>query len=146
MANKTQNKTVATKASAAAFIAKINPPAKRADAEVLAALMKKITKAEPKMWGPTMVGFGSYHYKYESGREGDALALGFSPRAQAFSIYLMPGYHDDLQPLFDKLGKHKMTKACLYVKQLADIDMKVLEQLMRASLKKLKSLHKVELK
>jgi hypothetical protein len=104
MAQKTQNKTVATKASAAAFIAKINPPAKRADAEALAALMKKITKAEPKMWGPAMIGFGSYHYKYDSGREGDALALGFSPRAKEFSIYLMPGYHNDLQPLFDKLG------------------------------------------
>ncbi len=146
MAQKNQNKTVATKVSVAAFIARINPTAKRADAERLIALMKKITKAEPKMWGPTMVGFGSYHYKYASGREGDALALGFSPRAGAFSIYLMPGYHDDLQPFFDKLGKHKMTKACLYVKQLADVDLKVLEQLMRASLKKLKVLYSVALK
>ena len=146
MAQKNQNKTVATKVSVAAFIAKINPAAKRADAERLIALMKKITKAEPKMWGPTMIGFGSYHYTYASGREGDALALGFSPRASEFSIYLMPGYHDDLQPLFDKLGKHKMTKACLYVKHLADVDLKVLEQLMRASLKKLKSLYPVVLK
>lgn len=94
------------------------------------------------MWGPTIVGYGSYHYKYESGREGDCNASGFSPRKAAQSIYVMPGYQD-YGDILARLGKHKIGKACLYVTRLADIDMDVLEELVRAGLHDLEKMYPV---
>jgi len=87
--------------------------------------MKEITKQEPYLWGPTIIGFGTYHYKYDSGHEGDAPIAGFSPRKDAFSIYIMAGFNG-YQELMNKLGKFKMGKACLYVKKLEDVDIEIL--------------------
>lgn len=96
------------------------------------ALMKQVTKSELKMWGSSMVGFGSYHYKYESGREGDWFLAGFSPRKQNLTLYVMAGF-ENYAELLKKLGKHKTGKSCLYVKRLEDIDMKVLKELLTKS-------------
>ena len=100
---------------------------------MLAALFQEVTRFAPQMWGPSIVGYGRYHYTYESGRQGDFLATGFSPRKAAFSIYILPGY-TDFGPILDRLGKHKTGKSCLYVNKLADIDLAVLGELIRAGL------------
>ena len=93
--------------------------------------MQTITKKEPKMWGDTIVGFGSYHYKYASGREGDMLRVGFSPRKNALTLYVMnTAIHEEL---LEQLGKHKTSKACLYIKKLADVDKKVLKKIIKTS-------------
>src|ERR1700749_523246 len=111
-------KTKENNASVTKFIKAVADEQKQKDSFALIDLMKKISKAEPKMWGPAIVGFGSYHYKYESGHEGDMPLIGFSPRKQALSLYL-----GDLEKvLMEKLGKHKMTKGCLYIKRLSDVD------------------------
>ncbi|MEM8492925.1 MAG: DUF1801 domain-containing protein [Pseudomonadota bacterium] len=136
------NKTAATETDPADFIARVEHPVRKADAESLDALFRRITGWEPKMWGPSMVGYGSYHYRYESGREGDFLATGFSPRKSNLSIYIMPGYAD-FQSLLEKLGKHKHGKSCLYINKLADADLGVLEKLIRAGLKDLKGKYTV---
>ncbi len=94
--------------------------------------MKRITKANPKMWGPGMVGFGSYHYKYASGREGDWFLTGFAPRKQNLTLYIMSGF-ERYSALLKRLGKHKIAKSCLYVKRLDDVDMDVLTQLIEES-------------
>ena len=99
-------------------------------------MMERLSGHPPKMWGPSIVGFGRYHYTYDSGREGDFLATGFSPRKANMSIYIMPGYQD-YGALMERLGKHKLGKSCLYVNKLADIDLEVLEELIRAGLKDL---------
>jgi hypothetical protein len=132
-----ENKTKATTASVEAYIAAIEDESRRKDCEVLAKLMAKATKQKPTMWGPSIVGFGSYHYKYESGREGDSCLTGFASRKGDISVYLMakfPG-HDEL---LAKLGKHKMAKACLYIRRLGDVDLKVLEQLVAGSVAEVK--------
>jgi len=131
------NKTAATETDPADFIASVEHPVRKADAETLDALFRRITGWEPKMWGPSMVGYGSYHYRYESGREGDFLATGSSPRKSNLSIYIMPGY-TDFQSLLENLGKHKHGKSCLYINTLADVDLGVREKLIRAGLKALK--------
>jgi hypothetical protein len=125
------NKTQATKASAADLVAAIADAGARADAEVLLKLMRKATGQEPVMWGPAMVGFGRYSYTYDSGRSGEWFAVGFSPRKSNFSLYLMAGFEQH-GPLLDRLGKHTTAKSCLYVKRLADVDLKVLEELVKA--------------
>lgn len=127
-------KTQPTAADVAAFLDAKAGPARRADCDQLMALMRQATGCEPVLWGPSIVGFGQYHYRYESGREGDAPLLGFSPRAADLSIYLLAG-GDAPEPaaLLQRLGKHKMGKACLYVKRLADIDADILAQLMSYS-------------
>lgn len=121
------NKTIATEASVADYLAAIEDEARRQDCQTLAKLMTKATKAKPKMWGPSIVGFGSYHYRYESGREGDSCIVGFASRRSEISLYLadFPGR----EALFDRLGKHKVGKGCLYIRRLSDVDLKVLEQL-----------------
>ncbi len=130
-----ENKTKATKVSVKKFIDEVEDEQKRKDSYVLLDLMKKITKEEPKMWGPTIVGFGSYHYKYASGHEGDSCLTGFSPRKAAFSIYVMSA-RTQYQEYLKKLGKFKLGGGgCLYVKRLSDIDMKVLKDLVTASVK-----------
>lgn len=107
---------------------------KKEDSIELIRLMQEASGFEPRMWGPTIVGFGNYHYKYASGHEGDAPLLGFSPRKAAISLYVFTGLEEH-QHLLDKLGKFKMGKACIYVKKLSDIDLEELKKLMQASIK-----------
>ncbi len=123
----TENKTKTTTASVAAFIDGL-PEDKRAEAKALIKLMQDATGEKPKMWGPSIIGFGSYHYKYESGREGDNLMVGFSPRKPATVLYGLLG-NDDSDALLARLGKHTTGKGCLYIKKLADVDLKVLAEL-----------------
>ncbi len=127
-------KTKRTQASVATFLNSVANETRRKDAKTVNKLMKDITGARPKMWGPSMVGSGDYHYKYASGREGDWFVTGFSPRSQALTLYIMAGF-TKYDSLMKKLGKYKTGRSCLYVKNLEDIDMKVLQQLIRASAK-----------
>ncbi|MBK9098900.1 MAG: DUF1801 domain-containing protein [bacterium] len=130
-------KTKPTKVSAKKFLDSIKDERKRDDSFVVMEMMKKITKEEPKMWGPSIVGFGKYHYKYESGLEGDMCITGFSPRKNALTIYILPGFLK-YDPLMKKLGKYKTGVSCLYIKKLEDVDMKVLEKLIKSSFKYVK--------
>lgn len=126
------NKTQPTQQKVSEFIAGIEDKVKRDDCRELMKLMSKITGNRAKMWGPGIVGYGTYHYKYESGREGDFFLTGFSPRKQALSIYIISGF--DINPqLMEKLGKYKTGKSCLYVKRLDDLDRSVLAQLVEES-------------
>lgn len=129
-------KTKPTNASVTRFLASVPDASMRKDCKTLVQLMKKATKSAPKMWGPSIVGFGDYHYKYETGREADWFRAGFSPRKGALTLYIMSGFprHADLMT---KLGKFKTSKSCLYIKQLSDVDTKVLEQLIERSVKSL---------
>lgn len=128
-------KTTETDADVTDFInTYVDNEQKKADSFRLIELMREWSGFEPKMWGPTMIGFGSYHYKYASGHEGDALIIGFSPRKPEFSLYVSaPG--DDNKNLIENLGKFKMGKACIYVKRLSDIDLDVLEKLCKATIR-----------
>jgi hypothetical protein len=136
-----ETKTRPTSENVGGFIAKVEDPVKREDSHKLIELMSRVTGEEPRLWGPTIVGFGSYHYKYASGHEGDTCLTGFSPRDREFSIYVMgaPEGNAERDALLAKLGKHRMGKGCLYVKQLDDIDMKVLEKLVKHSVDSLKT-------
>ncbi|MGP1281894.1 MAG: DUF1801 domain-containing protein [Parasphingopyxis sp.] len=127
------NKTKPTEKSPADFIDAVEPDWKREDAKTVCALMERLSGEKPRMWGPSIIGFGQYHYKYESGREGDFLLTGFSPRKTALTLYIMGGFprHKEIMA---RLGKYKTGKSCLYVKRLDDIDMDVLEELVTASL------------
>lgn len=131
---KAKNKTVPTRLKVSDYIDAIEKEDRRADCEALLNMMGDITGTSPKLWGQTLqsgiVGFGEYHYKYESGREGDFLRLGFSSRVQNISIYIMPGYQDFDEEL-SRLGKHKKGKACLYIKRLSDVDEDVLIEVMK---------------
>jgi hypothetical protein len=133
-------KTKPTKASVKAFLDGVSDEARRKDCLTVMKIMKRATKAEPKMWGTSIVGFGSYHYKYASGREGDWPLTGFSPRKQAMTLYIMPGFKR-YEPLMQKLGKYKTGKSCLYVKKLADVDLDVLEELIQQSVKHIAQAH-----
>ena len=123
-----ENKTNPTKQNVAAFVDTLTDPARRAEAKALIKLMQSATGEKPKMWGPSIVGFGSYHYKYDSGREGDMPLIGFSPRKAATVLYNMTGFSDS-EALLAKLGRHTTGKGCIYIKRLADADPKVLEAL-----------------
>ena len=123
-----ENKTKPTKLSVAAFIDALADRTRRADAKALVKLMQSAVGERPKMWGPSIIGFGSYHYRYDSGREGDMPLVGFSPRKAATVLYNLTGPSDS-KALLTKLGKHTTGKGCLYVKQLADVDQQVLEAL-----------------
>lgn len=127
---KSTNKTTATDVSPAAFIDTIEHPQRQADAKTLLKFFGRVTGWKPKMWGPTMVGFGRYHYRYETGREGDMFVTGFSPRKASLVIYIMPGYQDFGDAL-GRLGKHRIGKSCLYINKLADVDVEVLEEMVR---------------
>jgi hypothetical protein len=130
-----ENKTKPTKVSPAAFIAKVANEQRRKDAQELVKLFKEVTGKPPKMWGPSIVGFDQYHYVYESGREGDAPLLAFSPRKSDLVLYVMCEKGDEeIQALLAKLGKYRSSVSCLYVKQLADLDRVVLKQLMKKSM------------
>ena len=136
-----ETKTKPTSVSVEEFIAKVEDPQKRADSYVLIDLMQKITGEEPRMWGPSIIGFGTYHYKYASGHEGDACIAGFSPRKAELSIYLNPEPSDARHALLGELGKHRMGKSCLYVKRLDAIDLKVLEELVVQSVEETREVY-----
>lgn len=130
----TKNKTTETTVSVNDFILSfVDNEQKKQDSFQLIELMQKWSGFEPKMWGPTMIGFGSYHYKYASGHEGDAFLIGFAPRKAEFSLYVTSPGHDN-QELLDQLGKFKMGKACIYFKKLTDLNLDVLEKLCQASI------------
>lgn len=126
-------KTKSSGQSVEKFLNGIADEKKRKDCYAVLKLRREITKAEPKMWGTSMVGFGSYHYKYESGREGEWFLTGFSPRKQNLTVYIMAGF-DDYDDLMSKLGKYKTGKSCLYVKKLEDIDLAILRRLIKKSI------------
>ena len=132
-------KTKVNKASVDKFIKSVKDEQTRDDCFKIAEIMKKATKAEPKMWGTSIVGFGTYHYKGASGREGDWFVAGFSPRKQNLTLYIMTGF-DEYEDLLAKLGKHSTGKACLYIKRLADVDLKVLKELVTKSVKHMQKL------
>ncbi len=125
---KQQNTTQPTDVDPAEFIAAVEHPVRRADAEVLLEMMTRVTGYPPKMWGPSIIGFGRYHYRYDTGREGDFLVTGFSPRTANLVVYILPGY-DDIGEQLARLGKHRIGKSCLYINKLADIDLDVLEDI-----------------
>lgn len=132
-----EQKTKPTEQSVDDFLGNIADEQTRDDCFAIAKLMKKITGSAPRMWGTSIVGFGKYHYKYDSGHEGDACLTGFSPRKQNITLYVMPGFteHTDL---LEKLGKHKAGKGCLYIKKLEDINEDVLKKLIEHSVDHLK--------
>ena len=127
-----ESKTKPTAVTASEFIARVPDPDRRADAEALVRIFERASGEPAVMWGPSIVGFGSYHYKYESGREGDMCLVGFSPRSAALVLYAKSGAKGEAARLA-KLGKYKGSTGCLYVKRLADLDLKTLEELVRAS-------------
>jgi len=134
-----KNKTVGTDGDVADFIGGITDDTKREDSQVLMDLMSKVTGAAPKMWGPSIVGFGDRHMVYESGREVDWFLVGFSPRKQNLTLYIMDGF-DNYDDLLGRLGKHTTGKSCLYVKRLEQIDMDVLTELVTESVQSVKEL------
>lgn len=134
-----KNKTTQTEANVLEFIDTVSDTEqKKNDSLALLELMKEISGYDPKMWGPSIIGFGSYHYKYESGHEGDAPILGFSPRKNAISLYVFTGL-DDHAHLLNDLGKFKMGKACIYVKKLSDINLPQLKKLMKSTMQYLEN-------
>ncbi len=133
-----ENKTQKTGASVEGFLESVQNARRREDGFAVLAMMREITGLEPEMWGPSIIGFGDYHYKYESGREGDFFLTGFSPRKQSLTLYIMDGLegHGDL---LGKLGKHRTGAACLYINKLADVDVDVLRDLIRISFESAKA-------
>lgn len=134
-------KTKKNDASVEKFLNSVKDEKKRQDSFTILKLMKQITKAEPKMWGTSIIGFGSYHYKYASGREGDWFVAGFSPRKQNLTLYIMSGF-SKYPELLKKLGKFKTGKACLYINKIEDIDIKILKELIKQSVAYLKKPNK----
>lgn len=126
------NKTVETDHSVEEFLNQVSEEKKRRDSFVILELMKQVTGLEPKMWGDSMVGFGSYHYKYASGREGDYFLVGFSPRKQNLTLYIMAGF-EAYEELLKNLGRFKTGKSCLYINRIEDIDLAVLRKLVEQS-------------
>jgi hypothetical protein len=131
---KAELKTKKNNTSVSAFINSIEDEQKRKDSKAIMKLMKAATGARPKMWGSSIVGYGEYSYKYASGREGDWMAIGFSPRKANLTLYIMDGFKEH-QALLAKLGKFKTGKSCLYIKRLSDVDLKVLEKMVALSIK-----------
>lgn len=128
-----EQKMKETEASVIEFIEKLESPKKKEDAYRLLEIFKEVSGYEPKMWGPSIIGFGSYHYTYESGHSGVAPLVGFSPSKARFSLYLLP-VEEDKKDLVNKLGKVKLGKSCIYVNKLADIDLEVLKEMIRFSI------------
>ncbi|MEE2525296.1 DUF1801 domain-containing protein [Hyphobacterium sp. HN65] len=128
-----ENKTQKTDVTPRDFLAGIEPEKRREQSLVLLEFFERVTGWKPRMWGPSIIGFGEYHYKYDSGREGDFMATGFSPRKTSLTVYILPGYQD-YGPILARLGKHKLGKSCLYINKLEDIDMDVLEELVKAGI------------
>ena len=137
------NKTRPTKARVSDFLDSVEDPRRRADAKKVAAMMRRVTGKRATMWGPGIVGYGKYHYKYDSGREGDFMLTGFSPRKQNLAVYIMPGFKP-YDSLMKKLGKYKTGKSCLYITRLDNVDEKVLEKLIAESVKTMKKRYNVK--
>jgi hypothetical protein len=133
-------KTQRTKRSVDAFLKSVPDEQKRKDAFTIVDIMRQATKAEPAMWGSSIVGFGAYHYQYASGREGDAPLIGFSPRKQNLVLYVM-GDFDQREELLKSLGKYKTGKACLYINKLDDVDLPTLRKLIKQSVQYMKKTH-----
>jgi len=133
MAKTAELKTKVNDASVTDFLNTVDDEQKRKDTFEIARIMQQITKEEPKMWGPSIVGFGSYHYKYESGREGDSPIIGFSPRKQNITLYITSNFEKH-QRLMEKLGKYSTGKNCLYIKKLSDVDRDILKELIAEAL------------
>jgi predicted CopG family antitoxin len=131
-------KTKPTAESVSDFLDKVSHPSRRQDCLTVLEIMKDVTKEEPKMWGSSIVGFGRYRYKYESGREGEWMITGFSPRKNDLTLYIMRGF-ESFPELMKRLGKHKTGKSCLYIKKLADVDLSVLRELVDKSVKSMDS-------
>jgi hypothetical protein len=131
-----ENKTQPTAESVTAFLNNVGDKARREDCFAVLDIMKRVTGEEPTMWGPSIVGFGRYRYKYESGREGEWMITGFSPRKNDLTLYIMPGF-DQAGSLMERLGKYKTGKSCLYIKKLEDVDVAVLRKLVEQSVKKM---------
>jgi hypothetical protein len=129
-----ENKTKPTKSSVTAFLNKIKDQQLRDDCFAILGMMQKVSNCEPVMWGSAIVGFGTYHYVYESGREGDTIVIGFSPRKQNISIYLMGGLNK-VEDELSKLGKHKTGGGCLYIKSLSDVNVTVLKKVFAKAFK-----------
>lgn len=134
------NKTRERRASVTKFLAAVKNAGRRGDAQVLLKMMKAVTRAQPKMWGPSIVGFGRCHYRYESGREGDLPMIGFSPRSASLVLYIMPGF-DRYEDLMQRLGKHGTGRSCLYLKKLNDVDTNVLRALITEAYRYMKKKH-----
>lgn len=132
-------KTLKNDASVMAFLNGVENKQRKKDAFTLLELMQKVTNSKPSMWGTAIVGFGDYHYKYASGREGDWFITGFSPRKQSMSLYIMSGF-DKYEEILGRLGKHKTSKACLYINKLEDVDMNVLQELIVRSVHYMQSI------
>ncbi len=135
-----KNKTTETEQSVIDFINAVPDEAKRKDAFELLKIMETQTQFEPKMWGPSIIGFGSYHYKYASGHEGDAPLAAFSPRKDAVSLYLNSDF-ENKEELLSKFGKHKAGKGCIYIKKLTDIDIEILKQMISLSIASIQKLY-----
>ena len=133
-------KTTPTQASVDAYINAVEDAQKRADCRAVAAMMAEVTGAPAQMWGPSIVGFGSYHYRYASGREGDFMETGFAARKRAITLYIMAGF-SEYGDLLAKLGKHDTGKSCLYVKRLADVDQAVLREMVERSVVWIRARH-----
>ena len=136
-------KTKKNRKSVTKFLAGVEDPTRRADAKKVMALMKDVTGKKPEMWGDRIVGFGTYHYKYQSGREGEWPITGFSPRKTSLTLYIMSGF-SKYQELLGQLGKHKTGKSCLYINRLDDVDLKVLRRLIRESVAHVKRSEKAQ--
>jgi len=136
-------KTKPTSESVEKFLNKVSDEERRADCFAVAKIMGEITGEKPKMWGPSIVGFGSYHYKYASGREGDWPVTGFSPRKKDLTLYLMMGF-EKYKDLLEKLGKHSGGKSCLYINRLSDVHVPTLKKLIKVSVKELKAYTKLK--
>jgi len=134
----TEPKTTLTDAGVGKFIASLEDERKRCDSRELIEMMQDATGAEPKMWGSSIVGFGSYHYRYASGREGDSMLCGFSPRKGNLSVYIMPGFNN-YGKLMKNLGKHSKGKSCLYIRTLDNIDREALRELIQASVRDMRA-------
>ena len=130
-------KTKRNKGDVEAFLNSVADEKKRQDSFTILDFMKKVTGMEPEMWGDSIIGFGSYHYKYASGREGDWFLTGFSPRVQNLTLYIMAGF-DNYNQLLGKLGKYSTGKSCLYIKRIEDVDMDVLKELVEQSVEHMK--------
>ena len=138
-----KNKTIETSGSVNDFINAIKDETKRKDSLSLIELIKHQTGLDPKMWGPGIVGFGSYHYKYDSGREGDSPLVGFSPRASAFSLYLS-GHFENRDELLKNFGKHKADKGCIYIKKLDDINVEILKEMITNHIRHIKNMYPIK--
>ena len=136
----TELKTKRNKGDVEAFLNNVSDERKRQDSFAILELMKKVTGQKPEMWGDSIIGFGSYHYTYASGREGDWFLTGFSPRKQNLTLYIMAGF-DGYDQLLRKLGKHSTGKSCLYIKKMDDIDADVLEELVKKSVEHMERAH-----